>query len=165
MNGMIKAALSAFEQENGQRKWDGRFLQMAELVSSWSKDPSTKVGAVIVDENQRVVSLGFNGFPRAVADDSRLEDRALKNMITIHAEKNAILFARRDLTDCTIYVHRSLPCAQCASFIMQSGITTVVVRAFGHESPESEALWRSNHEVAQAIMSVAGIRIRITEGA
>jgi dCMP deaminase len=59
-----------------QRLWDVRFLEMAKLVSTWSKDPSTQVGAVLVDPCHRVVSLGFNGFPRAIADDARLRDRA-----------------------------------------------------------------------------------------
>jgi hypothetical protein len=60
-----------------QRLWDARFLELAKLVATWSKDPSTQVGAVIVDPHQRVISLGLHGFPQRIADDARLPpDRA-----------------------------------------------------------------------------------------
>lgn len=77
-------------------KWDHRFLELAELVGSWSKDPSTQVGAVIVDIDNRIVSTGFNGFPRGCLDHAdTLGDRDRKLLRTIHAEDNALLFARR----------------------------------------------------------------------
>jgi len=67
-------------------KWDRRFLEMAGLVASWSKDPSTQVGAVIVRPNKTIVSVGYNGFPRAVRDDQSLyQDRPTKLMRTVHA--------------------------------------------------------------------------------
>jgi len=75
-------------------KWDSRFMDLARLVASWSKDPSTQVGAVIVDQDKRIVSTGFNGFPRCVNDSP--VDREVKLLRTIHAEENALLFARRD---------------------------------------------------------------------
>ena len=59
-------------------KWDERFLRMAKEVSTWSKDPSTKVGAVGVDINRRIKCTGYNGFPRSIRDDSRLDDRDSK---------------------------------------------------------------------------------------
>ena len=75
--------------------WDRRFLEMAALVSTWSKDPSTKVGAVIT-RGKFVVSLGFNGHPAGVEDsDARLHDREMKYRTIIHAELNAILSARQ----------------------------------------------------------------------
>ncbi len=65
--------------------WNKRFLDLAEHVASWSKDPSTKVGAVVVDEKKRVVSLGYNGFPRGVLDiDSRYNDRDTKHLFVAH---------------------------------------------------------------------------------
>lgn len=110
-------------------KWDKRFLALANLVSTWSKDPSTGVGAVIVDPRNRVVSLGFNGFPHGV--DDTYSTREQKLMRTIHAEDNAILFAGRDLTGCTLYVTHH-PCARCAAKIIQSGIARVLYsRALG----------------------------------
>lgn len=107
-------------------KWDRRMLSLVGLVASWSKDPSTKVGAAIVDKQNRIVSLGFNGFPRAVSDSTEtLVDRDEKLRRTIHAEENAILFAGRPVMGCTIYVTHP-PCARCAAKIIQSGITRVI---------------------------------------
>ena len=104
-------------------KWASRFFQMAELVGSWSKDPSTQVGAVITEGN-RVVSLGFNGYPHGVSDRADTEDRDMKYAKTIHAEENAILFAKRDLADCEIWVTH-FPCPNCAAKIIQTGIAVV----------------------------------------
>ena len=106
-------------------KWDVRFLNLAKHVSTWSKDPSTKVGAVIVDIYKRVVSVGFNGYPRGIPDNG-LENREEKYAKVLHAEINAILFSQRSLEGCTIYVYPMAPCSQCASTIVQSGITRVV---------------------------------------
>lgn len=106
--------------------WNKRFMEMATLVSTWSKDPSTKCGSVIVDKNNRIVSVGFNGFAKGVRDtEERLNDRELKYSMIIHSEPNAILFAQRDLTDCSIYMVPMCSCARCAAMIIQSGITKV----------------------------------------
>lgn len=104
-------------------KWDARFIALASLVASWSKDPSTQVGAVVVDQDKRIVSTGFNGFPQGVNDTP--VDREVKLLRTIHAEENALLFARRNVTGMTIYVTRP-PCARCAAKLIQSGIGRVV---------------------------------------
>jgi len=106
--------------------WDLRFLQLTKQISSWSKDPSTKVGAVIVDPNRRIVSTGYNGFPRNVNDDARYDNRELKYEMIIHAEVNAILFADRNLNGCTLYTYPFMPCSRCASIVIQSGIKRVV---------------------------------------
>lgn len=105
--------------------WHKRFIEMAQLVASWSKDPSTQAGAVITNGN-RVVSLGFNGFPAGTDDSPELyANRERKYRRVIHAEKNAMAFARCDLTGCTIYVTHA-PCSQCAAEIIQSGIGYIV---------------------------------------
>ena len=103
----------------GRYKWDIRFLDMAQLVSTWSKDPSTKVGAVIVDPNNRVVSVGYNGFAKGVSDDNRLDNRETKYKMIVHAECNALIFAQRPLTECAIYTYPFMPCPKCASMIIQ----------------------------------------------
>lgn len=106
-------------------KWDERFMTMARLVASWSKDPSTQAGAVIT-RSKRVISLGFNGFPSGTDDSPELyAKRERKYRRVIHAEKNAMTFARCDLTGCTIYVTHA-PCSQCAAEIIQTGITRIV---------------------------------------
>ena len=84
-------------------KWDRRFLDLAAGMATWSKDMSTQVGAIIVDRDQRIVSSGYNGFPRGVVDSiERYQDRDTKYRMVVHAEINAILFATRDLTGGTI---------------------------------------------------------------
>ena len=106
--------------------WDTRYLQMAELVASWSKDPNAQVGAVIV-RNNRVVATGFNGLPSDVLDtEERLEDQDLKLVMTVHAEENALIVAGRDAEGATIYVHGKPVCCRCAGSIIQAGITRVV---------------------------------------
>lgn len=127
------------------KKWDERFLQLAELVGSWSKDPSTQVGAVIVDRDNRIISTGFNGFPRGCADDAAtLGNRERKLLRTIHAEENALLFARRDVNEMWIYVTRP-PCARCAAKLVQAGIARVVYRL-----PPTDFTERWREEMAEA---------------
>jgi dCMP deaminase len=107
-------------------KWDYRFLDLAKFISGWSKDPSTKVGAVIVDKNNRIVSIGYNGFPKNIEDDDRLIDRNTKYNIIVHGEINAILFANKSVEGCTLYTYPFMPCQRCAGLIIQSGIKRVV---------------------------------------
>lgn len=136
-------------------KWDKRFLDLSRTVSEWSKDPSTQVGAVIVDENKRIVSTGFNGLPMGVGDIvERLRDRDLKLKIIIHAEENAILFSRRDVSGMTIYVYPLPPCSNCASKIIQAGITRVVAPRV-----EKHSKWFESVEISRAIFQEAGVMV------
>ena len=130
--------------------WDRRFLQLAELISSWSKDPSTKVGTVITKGN-KIISLGYNGFPSKIDDDSRLLDREEKYKIIIHAERNAILFANQSLDNCTIYTYPFMPCSSCASLIIQSGISRVVSYS---TIPER---WKESFELSKNLLKEAKI--------
>lgn len=107
-------------------KWDKRFLQLAILVSSWSKDPSTQVGAIAVNKKRRIVSTGYNGFPVGVPDDGRLHDREIKYELIIHAEMNVILNAVDSLEDTTLYTYPIPPCLRCATMVIQSGVTRIV---------------------------------------
>lgn len=135
-------------------KWDLRFMEMARLVSTWSKDPSTKVGAVIAAPPNRFVSPGFNGPPHGMPDSREvLENRALKLQCTIHAEENAILFARRPLEGCTMYVYPVPPCGTCAAKILQVGITRVVILSQNSHvnSAEFHQRWRESLEASYLI--------------
>lgn len=110
--------------------WDEYFMGLAHLSALRSKDPNTQVGAAIVDENHRVVSVGYNGFPTGVSDDefpwSREGDvLASKYAFVVHAELNAILNSQRSVRGCTIYVSL-FPCNECAKAIIQSGIKKIV---------------------------------------
>ena len=142
-------------------KWDRRFMDMATLVSMWSKDPSTKCGAVIIDPMNRVVSVGYNGFPRG-CDDSveKYKDRDTKLLRILHAERNAILFARRDLTGCTIYVHPLPPCAHCTGMIIQTGITRVVTR---EPTEEQYIRWADHLAETFLMLKEAGVEITFVD--
>lgn len=106
--------------------WDSRFLELAHHVSSWSKDPSTKVGCVLVDDQRRVVGMGYNGFPRGVDDSSeRYNDRPTKYLMVQHAEANAVLNAVGKTAGCTAYVTHH-PCANCARLLIQAGVKRIV---------------------------------------
>lgn len=105
--------------------WDQRFLQMAALVATFSKDPSTQVGCVLVNKRNQILSLGFNGFPRGAEDDHRLHDRPTKYKMVIHAEENAVLNATSLLEGATAYLTHP-PCLHCSGVLKQVGISRVV---------------------------------------
>lgn len=134
-------------------KWDHRFLDLAKLVSSWSKDPSTQVGAVITDKNNRIVSIGYNGFPQNVADDERLHDRDNKYKIIVHGEMNAILFANKSLENCTLYTYPFMPCPRCGAMIIQTGIKRIVSFT---DAPER---WKSEFEISKKLFKEANIEL------
>lgn len=107
-------------------KWSERFMHLAEHVATWSKDPSTQVGCVIVDKQNRVVSLGFNGFPRGIKDlTDRYNDKETKYLFVAHAERNALDNAPLSVEGCTLY-SPLLPCNECAKSIIQKGIKKVI---------------------------------------
>lgn len=138
-------------------KWDARFLELAEHVGSkWSRDPSTKVGAVIVRPDKTVASMGYNGFPRGVQDDeARYADRQLKYKLVCHAEANAIVSASEKLTGCTVYVSPLFPCQECAKLVIQSGITRVVA------PPMNEDRWQESNHMAALMFAEAGVSVDV----
>jgi len=128
----MRTAYSEQLAEESQRrresgyKWDRRFLRLADHVATWSKDPSTQVGAVIVRPDRTIASIGFNGFPRGMDDSPELlADREVKYSRTVHAEMNAILNAPAPVKGCTLYL-AMLPCDRCAVHVIQAGIVRVV---------------------------------------
>lgn len=132
-------------------KWHNRMMRLAREVASWSKD-TTKVGAVITDNHNRIVSVGYNGPPRMVVDDSTI-DRQTKLRRTIHAEENAILFARRDLSGHTLYCTHH-PCGPCAAVIIQVGITHVVIP---HDESPFMHRWAADIMESASMFDEAGI--------
>ncbi len=118
------------KREDNVLTWDEYFMGLAHLSALRSKDPNTQVGAAIVDENHRVVSVGYNGFPTGVSDDEFPWSREggvleSKYAFVVHAELNAILNSQRSVRGCTIYVSL-FPCNECAKAIIQSGIKKIV---------------------------------------
>lgn len=131
-------------------KWDVRMLDLAVLVSTWSKDPGTKVGAVIADGN-RVISTGYNGFPSKLQDVD-LEDRDWKLSRTIHAELNAIFNARQPVTGMTLYSTFAC-CDRCAAHIIQAGIARVVWM-----TTETVAVWKISQRKGEEYFYEAGVQ-------
>jgi dCMP deaminase len=134
--------------------WDERYLALAGFISSWSKDPSTQVGAVITDTRNRIVSVGFNGMPVGVADTfERLNDRELKYKMIVHAERNAMLFAQRSLDGCTLYTVPFMPCSVCAGMVVQAGIKRVVAPFVDNSR------WNEAFRLTEEIFAEAGVKL------
>jgi dCMP deaminase len=130
-----------------ERKWDLRHLRLCRNeIATWSKDASTKVGALIVRDGKLPVAWGYNGPARLIPDeDARFTERDQKLMMTIHAEVNAILNARQDVTGCTLYVTQPC-CSHCAAHIIQSRIARVV---WIRPDEAFAARWAQSLELAQ----------------
>ena len=140
-------------------KWDIRFLELAKHISGWSKDPSTKVGCIVVGEDREIRSTGFNGFPRGISDDNdRLLDREKKYPLICHAEENAIMHAARigvSLKGSTAYVTWP-PCSRCARSLIQAGIKEVVYST-AEEVPER---WLEDFNISTSMLKEANVIVR-----
>jgi len=138
-----------------EEKWHVRFIKLAHEVSTWSIDPSTKVGCVLV-KNKRVISTGYNGFPKNISDDfDRLMDREQKYEITVHAEVNAVTTAALhgvSTEGSAAYITWN-PCSRCASVLINAGITSVYV------STENDipTRWLDNFLLASKLLVEAGV--------
>lgn len=155
--------------ENNQlHRWDRHFLELASIVGTMSKDPSTRVGAVLTNGERQIVGTGFNGFPRGILDQPhRLEDREVKLALTVHAETNALLAAARNgirTKGCTLYVVAvrggvvwgGPPCTSCTLAIIQAGIQTVVA----HEPLGVPPEWSDNLVQSRQLLWEAGVTLR-----
>lgn len=148
-----------------EEKWDARFLKMALGIADWSKDQSTKVGCVIVDDAGNVVSTGFNGLPRGLEDDvPARQERPEKYHWYEHGERNAIYSAARrgaSVAGCTLYV-TSTPskftcCTDCARGIIQSGIVRVVQEPLQFDS-EAQKRWAESTDRVITMFKEAGVQ-------
>lgn len=139
-----------------EEKWHRRFLDVASLISTWSKDPSTKVGVVIVKDN-KILGTGYNGFPRGIEDsEDRYNDRPTKYKFVVHAEVNAILNSVANVTGADLYLWPAgPPCCECTKVIIQSGIKRVIAR-----KPQADPFptWRENFETSKNMLLEAGIK-------
>jgi dCMP deaminase len=144
-------------------KWDKHFIDMCRLHAGLSKDPTTKVGAVIVTPDRQVVSAGFNGFPRGIKDDDRLLDREVKLKLVVHAEMNAILAAANlgiRVRGCTMYVSALSGdiswggiCSSCAKMFIQAGLTKIIT----HNISKTPDRWKEEVEFAKSILIESGV--------
>ena len=141
-------------------KWDLRFLKLAEHISNWSKDPSTKVGCIIVGEDREIRSTGFNGFPRGIEDsEERLNDRTQKYPLICHAEENAIMHAARigiSLKGCIAYVTWP-PCNRCTRSLIQAGIREIVIP----NEVKIPERWNEEFDLSMTMLNEANIEVRI----
>ena len=137
--------------------WDEYFMGVAMLSALRSKDPSTKVGACIVNQNKRIVGIGYNGFPCGCSDDEFPWERSgdfldTKYPYVVHAEPNAILNATSDLTNATLYV-TLFPCNECAKLIIQSGIKEIVYVSDKYQDTDAS-------KASRRMIDAAGIKCR-----
>ena len=141
-------------------KWDQRYLALAKEVSTWTKDPSTQVGAVTVGTKKEVLSQGFNGFPRGIKDsDERYNDRETKYKLVVHAEMNAIYnatYSGTSLDGATLYVYGLPICSECAKGIIQVGIKKVVV-----EKSKELDNWNESVQLSKKMFDEAGVELII----
>lgn len=133
-------------------------LDMARHVAKLSKDPSTKVGAVLFDERRRLVSAGYNGLPRGVEDsEERLTDRSVKYRMILHAEANCLAFATAPVQGCTLVVTHPC-CAQCAAMAIQMGVAHVLWPA-----PDADMIsrWGADIRLAETMFGEAGVQVHV----
>lgn len=142
-------------------KWDQRYLEMARLVALWSKDPSTGCGAVIVRPDRSLVSVGFNGFPRRLADNmAHYHDRPIKLSRMAHSEANAVRHARERLDGYTVYSWPMLPCDRCANQLINHEIARIVCTP---PTPEQAERWAFSFDSTRSMCADAGVYLDIVE--
>lgn len=142
--------------------WDDTFMLMADLIAQRSKDPSTQTGSVVVDENNVVLGLGYNGFPRNTKEDAFTWDREggyektefldTKYPYIVHAEVNAIFNANKSVQGGKMYCHL-FPCNECAKAIVQNGIKEVIYQSDKYKDID---IWKASRKIFDA----AGIKVR-----
>lgn len=139
-------------------KWDNRYMGVAKEISSWSRDPSSKIGAITVGSKGQILSQGYNGFPRGIIDAvERWENRETKYKFVVHAEMNAIYnatYSGASLDGAVMYVYGLPCCHECAKGIIQVGIKKVVM---GGDifSPR----WKESSSLAMEMFQEAGVEV------
>jgi dCMP deaminase len=137
--------------------WDIKYLNLAKQISTWSKDPSTKVGSVCIGKKGQILSQGYNGFPRGIEDtEERLNTRETKYKYVVHSEMNCIFNACLtgiSLQGATLYLYGLPPCAECAKGIVQVGIKHVCSQ---YPDPDDER-WAESCQLADSIFHEAGV--------
>ena len=144
-----------------EHKWEKRYLEIAKDVASWSKDPSRKIGAVIVGDKGQIIGTGYNGFPRGIFDfEDRYNDRQTKYKFVVHAEANCLYnaaYSGSNISGSTIYVTGLPVCHECAKAIIQCGIKRVVMDSKPDET------WKESTVLAQMMFDEAGVEWEIID--
>jgi dCMP deaminase len=132
-------------------------MKLAREISTWSKDPSSKIGAVIVNDDRRILATGYNGFPKGIEDtDERLNDREQKYPRIVHAEMNALMAALHSgvsVKDATIYVYGLPVCPECTKSIISAGIKRIVISPdpYVYITPWTEKWKNISYEMIQEV--------------
>jgi len=136
-------------------KWDERFIELAESIATWSKDPSRGVGAVIVSPMRQVLATGYNGLPRGFEDSTERLERPTKYDLIVHAEMNAIIqCARNGISPVGATMYSSFsPCIHCTLAIVQAGIQRVVTRSID----SSDEHWNDSIEKSISMLQEVGV--------
>ena len=121
--------------------WDQYFMSMAEVAASKSKDPSTKVGCLIVDENNHIVSTGYNGFPAGFNDTHKRWQKPEKYSYVCHSEMNALIHSVVPVKNCKMYT-TMYPCDNCAKYIANSGIKEIIYKEEAYKNEVSELIFK-----------------------
>jgi dCMP deaminase len=139
-------------------KWDGRYIELAKQISTWSKDPSRKIGAVAVGSKGQILSQGYNGFPRGILDlPERYENREVKYKHVVHAEMNVIYnatFSGVSLDGASLFVYGLPVCNECAKGIIQVGIQRVVI----YTDEIVPAIWTDAFDLSYEMFKEAGVK-------
>ena len=137
-------------------KWDHRFFELALNIATWSKDPSTKVGAVIVGRGRTITGIGYNGFPRGVKDyEERYMDKEVKYRMIVHAEANAILNSNGPVVYQAMYTTK-FPCTECAKLIIQSKLEGVICPKL----VENGSKWALDAAYSRTMLKEAGVVVK-----
>lgn len=143
-----------------QDKWENRFINMAREISFWSKDPTRQIGAIAIDANKRVLSMGYNGFPRGISDlPERYNDRPTKYKYVVHAEMNCIYNATHNgtsLNGAKLYVWGLPVCSECAKGIIQVGIKEVIWST----DRKVTDIWLESMKITNELFSESGINFK-----
>ena len=151
--------MSTLDTSTSSTKWHLNFLDLARHMSTWSKDPSTKIGAVAVGSRRQILATGYNGFPRNIVDsEDRLKDRPIKYIYTVHGEMNCIYNATLNgvsLDGADIYVYGLPVCSECAKGILQVGIRRVFILV-DEKIPQ---IWVDSWNRTRAMLEEANIEL------
>lgn len=143
--------------KNSMDLWEQRYLNLAKEVSTWSKDPSRKIGAVAVGDKGQILAQGYNGFPRGISDsDERYNDRSVKYKYVVHAELNVIYnatFNGVSLDGAKLFVYGLPVCSECAKGIIQVGIKSVIMRT-DEKIPDN---WNDSYHDSSSMFDETGI--------
>jgi len=148
------------EKKSGYFSWDESFMQICRVIAKRSKDPNTQTGACIVDKDNIIISLGYNGFPRGCHDDNLPWDREgsfcnAKYAYVVHAEANAILNANKNINGAKMYCGL-FPCNECSKMIIQAGIKEII---YEDDKYHDQEIWQASRKM----LDMAGVKYRLYE--